>query len=200
MGGLAFPSLDAAIGKAEGFGPPGAIPTLANNPGDLIAGPFATAHGATGAITAAGGQQIATFPNVDQGTAAEDALVANNYTGGSINDLAAGWLSGSPASAQQNWANTVASQLGVPATASVTSLAGGGSPSSSGVAAPSSSPGVLQSAFNYLTTGTTGGLSGLGFTWTRVAAFILGLIVLAGAIFLFKPAQQAVGRVVGAVR
>jgi hypothetical protein len=199
MGGLAFPQLDAAIGTAEGYGKPGAIPTLAQNPGDLVAGPFATAHGATGAITAANGQQIATFPDFTTGQAAEDALVANNYTGGSISDLAANWLAGSPAADQQNWANTVASQLGVPASTPVTSLAGGGSPQASGVAAPSSSPGWAQSAINFIT-GNSGTVSGTGFTWSRVAAFMLGLIVLAGAIFLFKPAQQAVGRVVGAVR
>jgi len=194
MGGLAFPTLDAAIGQAEGFNTLGSIPNLANNPGDLIAGPFATAHGATGSIASQGGQQIAVFPNVSQGTAAEDALIANNYSGGSIQDLATSWLSGSSQAAQAQYASNLSSILGVPASTPVSSLAGSGSPTSSGVAAPtasSSSPSFAQQAANFLTTGSTNPAFG-NVTWGRAAGFILGLIVLAGAIFLFKPAQQVI--------
>ena len=39
-----------------------------------------------------------------------------------------------------------------------------------------------------------------GVPITRAAAFILGLIVIAGAIFLFKPAQQAATTVIRAGR
>jgi len=202
MGSLAFPSLDAAIGQAEGFGTPDAIPTLANNPGDLVAGPFATAHGATGSITAAGGQQIATFPSVDQGTAAEDALIANNYTGGSLQDLATGWLKGSSQAAQDQYASNLSSILGVPSSTPVSQLAGSGSPSAAGVAAPITAGGILSSltgaATNMAANATSFVLFGVPIT--RAAAFILGLIVIAGAIFLFKPAQQAATTVIRAGR
>lgn len=73
--------LASGIEKAEGFGIPGAIPTRANNPGDIEYGPFAKAHGATGSITAAGGKQIAVFPNVGVGLSALYALLEKNYVG-----------------------------------------------------------------------------------------------------------------------
>jgi hypothetical protein len=73
--------LAAGIEKAEGFGTPGAIPTRANNPGDIEYGPFAKAHGATGSITAAGGKQIAVFPDVRTGLSALYALLEKSYMG-----------------------------------------------------------------------------------------------------------------------
>lgn len=192
---LQYPSLDAAIGTAEGFGKPGTIPTLANNPGDIVSGDFATAHGAIGSITAAGGKQIAVFPNSDVGTQAQDALVSNNYAGGTLADLAQKWL-GTDADPNdvQSYAASLSQTLGVPASTPVTSLAGGGSPST-GVAAPPST-GVVQGAINAVTGAVTNAaafsLFGPGVSWGRAAAFLLGLIVLAGAIFLFKPAQDVI--------
>lgn len=73
--------LAVGIEKAEGFGTPGAIPTRANNPGDIEYGPFAKAHGATGSITAAGGKQIAVFPDAGTGLSALYALLEKNYVG-----------------------------------------------------------------------------------------------------------------------
>jgi hypothetical protein len=194
MGTLAFPSLDAAIAQAEGYNTAGSIPNLANNPGDLVAGPFATAHGATGSITAAGGQQIAVFPaGTNLGAQAEDDLIANNYTGGSIQDLATSWLSGSSPATQTQWANNVSTALGVPASTPVTSLAGGtASPAATGVAAPSTSPSLTQQAMNAVTSGNLASFVLFGVPVTRAAAFILGLIVIAGAIYLFKPVQKVV--------
>lgn len=184
---LQFPTLDTAIGQAEGFGKPGTIPTLANNPGDLVAGPFSTAHGAIGSITAAGGKQIAVFPSADQGTAAQDALIANNYAGGSIADLARSWL-GSDASQQSvdSYAGNLSSALGVPASTPVTSLAGGGSPSTSGVASPSIISKVGSAVANVVS------YTIFGLPLTRAAAFLLGLIVIGVALFLFKPTQQVI--------
>lgn len=187
MGGLAFPNLDFAIGKAEGFGKPGAIPTMAHNPGDVTAGPFASAHGAIGSMTAEGGQQIAVFPDTATGYAATDALISQKYAGGSIDDLAAGWLAGSPAQSQQNWSDTVSGALGVKPSTAVSQL-GAGAPTDSG-------PGIAQRVINAVTGGATQAATNAvfgGVSWSRVAGFILGLIVLAGAIFLFKPAQQIV--------
>ncbi len=199
MSALSFPSLDAAIAKAEGFGTPGAIPTLANNPGDLTAGPFATSHGATGSIPAAGGQQIATFPSVDAGTAAEDALIGGNYAGGSITDLAAGWLSGSSPQTQANWANTVAGSLGVPASTpvSATAIAPASKPSDaqfcSGAMwlnpyclyAAAKNPSIILPG-----SGSSGGVG--GFSFGRIAAALLGFIFIAGGIFMLKPTQTII--------
>jgi len=203
MADLLYGNLDAAIGKAEGYGKPGAIPTLANNPGDLVAGPFASAHGATGSITAAGGQQIATFPDPATGFAAEDALVANNYSGGSISDLAANWLSGSSPQAQQDWSNNVAGALGVPISTPVASLSGAaptGAPASQSSVIPGF--GALDNlamkldqmlGVQYPGEPTAGsGQGGQAFSFARVAAFIVGLIFLAGGIFAFKPAQDVI--------
>lgn len=188
---LQYPTLDSAIGTAEGFGKPGTIPTLANNPGDLIAGPFATSHGAIGSITAAGGQQIAVFPNVDAGRNAQDALIANNYTGGTLSDFARNWLGTSADQSDVDaYAGNISKALGVPASTPVASLAGGGSPQATGVAAPTTS--LTDKAINAISSASSFALFGPGVSWERAAAFILGLIVLAGAIFLFKPVQENV--------
>ena len=211
---LLFPGLDAAISKAEGFGTPGAIPTLANNPGDLIVSPFSTSHGATGSMTAAGGQKIATFPSVDTGNAAMDALISNNYSSGNITDLSTGWLSGSAPSTQQSWAQTLSQMLGVPVSTPVSQLAGvAPSPSpSTASGAPAGGLGTpLPGGFGSTTTGTPpSNLSqlspgwagvqkladnldtffGTSISWSRIAAFVLGLIVIAAGLFLLKPASN----------
>jgi hypothetical protein len=67
-----------SIAKHEGFGRPGVIPTITNNPGDIIAGKFATAHGATGVKTSKDGKyNFAVFPDVETGFKAEAALIDN---------------------------------------------------------------------------------------------------------------------------
>ena len=192
MSTLAFPALDAAIGQAEGYGTAGSIPTLANNPGDLVAGPFSTAHGATGALTAAGGQQIATFANPAAGTAAEDALVANNYTGGDINALAASWLSGSTPAQQASWASNVSSALNVPASTSVASLAGVGTPASTSTS--SSTLGACGGSITSPSTWAPAVACSLGLTTGRIAAWGIGAVLLIGGIFML-----AIGGVLGGV-
>lgn len=62
-----------AIARQEGFYTAGTIPQRANNPGDIEWGDFARRHGATSYITAAGGHQIAVFPDTGTGW---DALYA----------------------------------------------------------------------------------------------------------------------------
>jgi len=191
MSSLSYPALDAAIGVAEGYGTPGAIPTLANNPGDLIAGPFATAHGATGSITAAGGQQIATFSDPNAGMSAEDALVANNYAGGDINALAQNWLSGSSPTQQANWASTVSSALGVPASTPVSQLAG---TTAAGSTAGAGTPGACGGSITSPSTWAPAIACSLGLTTGRAAAWIIGSILLIGGIFML-----AVGGVLSGV-
>jgi hypothetical protein len=64
-------TLQQAIAKQEGFGKPGARPTLLHNPGDIIYGTFATSHGAVGNV---GG--YAEFPDDASGWAALTALLS----------------------------------------------------------------------------------------------------------------------------
>ena len=64
-------TLQQAIAKQEGFGKPGARPTLLHNPGDIIYGTFATSHGAVGNV---GG--YAEFPDDATGWAALTALLS----------------------------------------------------------------------------------------------------------------------------
>ena len=89
---LSFPSVDQAIADFEGFTKVGSVSANANNPGDIVAGPFATAHGATGSITTPSGTPIAVFPTADQGWSAEDALVSQYAAkGATLQDLITAW-------------------------------------------------------------------------------------------------------------
>ena len=184
---LQYGNIDAAIAQAEGFNTAGSIPNLANNPGDIIASPFATAHGAKGSITAAGGQQIAAFPDAATGYAATDALVASKVASGSvtdINSLAQSWL-GSNASPTDvsNYAATLSNAIGVPSSTPVAN-AGSAAPSATGAtpAASLTSPSTWGPALQ----------SSLGLSAGRVGAFVVGLIFIAGGIMMLKPAQSVV--------
>src|SRR5690349_11794648 len=84
---LQFPNLDNAIGTLEGFGKPGTLATVNNNPGNLIAGPFSTSHGAVGQ-----NGDFAVFPDVATGLGAEDALIGRyDAAGYNLQDLIQKW-------------------------------------------------------------------------------------------------------------
>lgn len=196
---LIYPTLDAAIAKAEGYGTMGAIPTLAYNPGDIVAGPWATAHGATGSVLAKGGQAIAVFPDEVTGYAAEDVLIAEKYAGGSIADLGRGWLGrDAPRSDVDSWIKNLG--LGLPASTPVSQTA---APASASTGATPSSPSLYRRAMDaiegkgefskYRANPLSDTLFGLSLG--RIAAFALGLIVIAGALYLFKPVQNVVAAV-----
>lgn len=199
---LAFPTLDAAIAHAEGFGKPGAIPTIANNPGDIIMGPFAKSQGATGSITALGGQEIAIFPDTGTGYAAMDKLIQNKYSAGTLNDLASKWLSGSSQMDIDAWTRNVTGQLGgVPSSTPVSATAGSGS----GPDTPATSPGIATKIAGAIAAAVMSipGAKGtkditkaatllFGVPIATIAAFALGLIAIAGGLYLFKPVQSAV--------
>lgn len=99
-----------AIAHAEGFGIDGAIPTLANNPGDLVAGPDWTGPTL--------GANIKVFDSVDAGWNALYKQLWIALTGESnyyypdmtIADMSKLWTATQP----DNWAANVASYLGVP--------------------------------------------------------------------------------------
>jgi hypothetical protein len=99
--------LAQAIANAEGYGVPGAIPTAANNPGDLVLGDIG--YGTMGA-------GITVFGSSSDGWSALEnqlQLISNgqsrNYSPGmSIAQIGQVWAGG-----DGNWAINVASSLGV---------------------------------------------------------------------------------------
>ena len=111
-GGTALPSaklqqLAAAIAQAEGFGIEGAIPTLANNPGDLVRGD--QGHGTIGS-------GITVYGSVEEGWNAlyhELGLIFSGTskvynTAMSFAEMAAHWTLTETGA----WANNVASYVG----------------------------------------------------------------------------------------
>ena len=95
-----------AIAKAEGFGVPGALPTVRNNPGDIME------------RTASGGYQVRTYPTVEAGWAALYRQVTKMLYGGSslydpswpISRVAKTYTG---EAAYMNWARNVARFLNV---------------------------------------------------------------------------------------
>jgi hypothetical protein len=193
---LAFPILDSLIGQFEGFGKPGTPATLNNNPGNIISGPFAESHGATGAAG-----NFAIFPDVATGLAAEDALVkhyANNNA--SIADLINAWspptAPGNSPDATQNYINFISGKLGVPADTPIDATAGlkateTAADKTSGIAGTIAGM-VGKGALDYMFPGL--GIPGVGATWGRIGAFLVGLILVAGGVYLFKPVQEVVNK------
>lgn len=219
---LAFPTFDKLIANFEGFGTPQASTiNLANNPGAIIPGQFATAHGATGTLYTAQGQPVAAFPTVQQGTSAEDALVqyyANQ--GASISDLINAWspsnAPGNNPAGTQNYINTISKQIGAtPQTGviqaeqaydsgnNVTNTLGAPGTTTTAPSA-GTAPGTSQSTpggiLGQIWSGDPLGLNKIGpkaptapdLSAGRIAAFVLGLILIAVGLWMFKPVQQAV--------
>lgn len=203
MGGfsLQFPSLDNAMSAFEGFGTPGTIATRQNNPGNLQYGDFAIAHGATGVGT----NGIANFPDPATGFQAQDALVSMYASQGlSLQEMLQKYAPpnapGNTPATTSNYVNYVSNATGVAPNAPLSSAAG------TGAGQPMSQWDVAKNAILTglgpigalagKTPNSTGGTSLLdltsGFSWGRAGAFFLGLIMIAGGIYLFKPVQEVV--------
>lgn len=193
---LAFPSLDNLIATQEGFGKPGTIATNQHNPGNLIDNSWtASQPGYVGP----GLQGIAVFSNDTSGFAAEDANVSGFAgRGATLSDLTAAWApAGIPGNDPAAYASNLASGLGVSTDTPVSKLAGVTAPASGGSSLnPLSALDKAAMALDqYFGTGYPGepqgadiaGAAGQAFSFGRIAAFVLGLICIAGAIFLFKP-------------
>jgi len=215
---LKYPALDTAIASFEGFGQPNSLATKNNNPGNLIAGSFATSHGAT-SVDANG---FAVFPDAATGAGAEDSLVGYySNQGYSLSGLINAWAPptapGNSAVATQNYTDYVSKALGVSSTTPISETSNlslsnqlgtpsqlssplGTGPTQSGALSPTSITGALNSALSTagsvanLLAGNPLGATGLipGFSWGRVGTFVAGLIVIAGGIYLFKPVQNIV--------
>lgn len=191
-------SLANAIATAEGYGVPGAIPTLANNPGDLVLG-----NQGYGVM----GNGITVFPTVQSGYDAlnnqigliqsgQSAVYSQNE---SIAQIGNTWSGGNPA-----WANNVASSLGVSPSTPV-----------SQIASPNSTPSLWSSisgALGSLTGSTQLGPGPIGsvngqplqaaatpssFSASRIAAGLIGLICIAGGVFALKSTQSLIVNTTG---
>jgi hypothetical protein len=205
--GLQFPNLDAAIAAFEGYGTAGTVATRQNNPGNLVAGPFSSSYGGTGTPGS-----IATFPNAAAGLAAEDALVQQYESQGySVGELINAWApstapGNSPASTQ-NYTNYVSQQLGVSPTTPLSSLAGSTSASTAPASSLSNAATIGTQLLNSLlgsnipatiATGTPTPLPSstlFGVSFGRIGGFILGFVLIVGAIYLFKPVRETVGNI-----
>lgn len=200
---LQFPTLDAAIAQAEGYNTQGTIAQTQNNPGNLVYNDYTKSLGATGP----GAKGIAIFPDVETGMNAEDALVSHYATQGlTLDQLSQNWAPsnapGNDASTPNTWASNVASYLGVPTSTPAQALAGQTMGPSSVTGTPSTLSSVTGSLKDLAgaaleSTGPLGALAGavatgslFGLPLSRIGAFLLALIVIAGAIFLFKPVQN----------
>lgn len=187
-------TLADAIAIAEGYGQPGAIPTAANNPGDLALGDIG--YGTMG-------QGITVFPTQQAGQAALDNQLSLIQSGGSqyyspnetISQMGNTWSGGNP-----DWANNVASALGVSPNTPINSLSqnssgglnmggfwnslkqafGGGNLSQSDIQAWNAAG---QSAKQQIT--------GSGIP-ARAAAFIVGVIAIGVGLLMFKQTQTII--------
>jgi len=198
MGSLQFPNLDAAIAKFEGFGDPNSLAARNNNPGNLIPGAFSTSHGATGSNSG-----FAVFPDLATGLSAEDSLVASYANkGATISDLINAWAPptapGNSPQATQNYIDSVAQSLGVSSDTPVSTLKGAPGDSTS---TASTLAQTLQSILGlgygnaFPLMNQTGALS-----YSRIGAFLVGMILIAGGIYLFKPVQEVVQTTVRTAR
>lgn len=203
-----FPALDSAMASFEGFGKPGTLATQNNNPGNIIAGVFADKNGSVGTNNG-----FAVFPDVMTGTQAQDNLMSyyanQGYTVQSmLSKYAPANAPGNSQSSLQNYIDYVTGKTGstadTPVSALKTPLA------DQAASAPvTGAGGLLSNTVKVLggvvaaatggtgTLGTAGSrmIGNTGLPWSRVAAGLLGLICIAGAIYLYKPnaSKVAVG-------
>lgn len=98
-----------AIAKAEGFGLPGAIPTLAHNPGDLVLGDVGFGTLGTKKISIFASDTDGRNRLIHQVTIMLSGISSVYSTGDTIDDVAAKWTRNDPAS----WARNVATYLGI---------------------------------------------------------------------------------------
>jgi hypothetical protein len=114
-------SMAAAISRAEGFGDPGAIPTIAHNPGDLVLGDLGYGTIGPEKIT------ICASDADGQARLAHQVMLmlsgqSKVYSlGDTIDDVAAKWTTSDPAA----WANNVAASLGISPTTTLGAYAAG---------------------------------------------------------------------------
>ncbi len=186
---LNFPSLDAAIASFEKSNP------AYNNPGALAAGPFSTAHGAVGIAP----NGLAIYPTQELGASAEDALVSQYAAGGStlselINHWAPGTAPGNTPESTAAYLDYVSKQTGI---APGDTLGAGAGPT-----AGDDTRNTIRGWFGLppLDKSNNKPQTGIGlidnidltFSVARGVAVLLGLMLIGGGLYLFKPVQEIV--------
>jgi hypothetical protein len=182
---LNLSDLGNAIGTAEGFGVPNAIPTLANNPGDLEIGDIG--YGTMG-------QGITVFPDAQSGTNALNSQLASIFNGNSNNynpnmtiaQMGQTWAGGGQGST--NWSNNVSNSLGASPSSTLSSLFG----SNPSVGSTTSSGGGVVSQ---LLNGGGASLAGTAVSsllTSRVASFIIGIICIGAGLLMLKSTQTII--------
>lgn len=180
MSSLAFPSLDSAITKFENVG--GDYGATLNNPGGLMYGGKYSA-----AATGQGPTGLAKFPTMDAGTQAMDALVQHYANAGySLSDMINTWAppsAGNPNNA--NYISQVSKQTGLDPNAPIAGA--GGSQWNPLNWDWSSGLGAIQTGNQGAPVVRADAAPGTGvFSFGRIGAFLLGLILIAGGVYLFK--------------
>ena len=173
-------ALSAAIAQAEGYGVPGAIPTLANNPGDLKLGDVGL-----GTING-----ITVFPNEDAGASALQAQVESILSGSSKNyspDESIADVGDTYAGGDPNWAKNVAAALGVSTSTPIGQAA-------------SETPGTWQNALSNWVNGKIGydpDNPGVLATFANITLedgvlLVVGIIIVAAGLFSFKTTRTVI--------
>lgn len=187
----------SAISGAEGYGVPGVIPTVNNNPGDL------TSNGS-----------IRTFSSAAQGWQALQAQIQSIMSGTSsiytpnetLTQMGQSWANGDP-----NWAQNVGSLMGVnPNTTTIAQAYNGNNQAVSdglasgismglgsiGLSNPFASP--IASAIASNPSAITSSASSSWFM--RGAVGLAGLVSLGAGLFLLRPVQSVVVQAAGAAK
>lgn len=182
MGVYSLSDLGNAIGTAEGYGVPGAIPTLANNPGDLALGDIGNGTMGNG---------ITVFSDANTGQAALQSqlskIASGNsayYTPGeSIQAMGQTWAGSGQQGA--NWSNNVSKALGIDPSSSIGKILG--TPVS-----PADQSAIFSGA-GAVSSGLKSNLASVaGYSSSRVAAFLIGLICVAGGIYMLKSTRTVI--------
>lgn len=180
-----------AIANAEGFGKENAIPTRANNPGDLAIGDLG--YGTLGS-------GITIFPSLEAGVQALENQVAR-MTGQKSSsvynpDMSIAQAGSLYANGDPSWAANVAKYLGLsPTDTLATAGKSVGLGNDSAVPWSEMSPAQMQQAVlagaGSATTGTqdkAGSFAGIGLA--RISTVIMGLITVGSGLMMFKPVRD----------
>lgn len=210
MGGLNlnYPTIDSSIAQFEGFNNPSSLAARNLNPGNLAYGSFAAEYGAT-----LGPSGFATFPTLQSGIAAQDALVtAYANQGYSLTDLINQWspptAPGNSAEINQKYIDFVSGKTGLnplspiqnqASPSSLSGLLGAGNTLASQLGfgmnpLDNTTPSWWSDVFTSSNLNPLKGVQDLlnTFSWSRVATFFLGLIFIAAGLYMFKPVREVV--------
>jgi hypothetical protein len=200
-----FPGLSSlanAIANAEGYGVNNAIPTLANNPGNLVLGDLG---GGT-----LGSGNISIYPDSTSGWNALNNQLNMIGIGQShvynpnmsLADMGNLWAGGGQGST--NWVNNVAKSLRVDPNSTIGSiLLGKPSAASSSSGTPQSATSNLIDKIGSYVNNLLGNIAGKAITTAEDAALgaifssrmimlVVGVILFAAGVFSFKPAQTVI--------